>query len=157
MPVYISPLKFQVVCKFIENTSNPQNLARLIYSIFSETNQYTNIKSTNSDQEDEITDKLVLDNNEIIENSEILEFIVNSKISSNLENNIQIQQDEEEPVVKDYFDEKFVWKKQKIISMSREIEPPKRLFLPHRRLSLQHTNKISSALGNSITSYYSSM
>ena len=125
--------------------------------LLSETNQYTNIKSTNSDQEDEITDKLVLDNNEIIENSEILEFIVNSKISSNIENNIQIQQDEEEPVVKDYFDEKFVWKKQKIISMSREIEPPKCLFLPHRRLSLQHTNKISSALGNSITSYYSSM
>ena len=146
MPVYISPLKFQVVCKFIENTSNPQNLAHLIYSIFSETSQYNIIKS-NFDQ-DEITDELLVANEE---NSEILEFIVNSKISSspNLQNNMQ----QDEFVGKD-LDEKILWKKQKINSSiaSREIEPPKRLFLvPYRRLSLQHSSKISSALGNSIT------
>ena len=139
--------EFQVVCKFIENTSNPQNLAHLIYSIFSETSQYNIIKS-NFDQ-DEITDELLLVANE--ENSEILEFIVNSKISSspNLQNNMQ--QDE---FVGKYFDEKILWKKQKINSIaSREIEPPKRLFLvPYRRLSLQHSSKISSALGNCITS-----
>ena len=137
--------EFQVVCKFIENTSNPQNLAHLIYSIFSETSQYNIIKS-NSDQ-DEITDELLVANEE---NSEILEFIVNSKISSspNLQNNMQ----QDEFVGKD-FDEKILWKKQKINSIaSREIEPPKRLFLvPYRRLSLQHSSKISSALGNSIT------
>ena len=145
MPVYISPLKFQVVCKFIENTSNPRNLALLIYStIFSEkTNQYNNNMKNFSDQQDEIiTDEL-----ENEKNSEILEFIVNSKISSNLENNIE--QGEQQALVRDDFDEKIVWKKQKATNttMSREIEPPKRLFLPHRRLSLQHTNKISSALG----------
>ena len=62
-----------------------------------------------------------------------------------------MQQDE--PIVKD-FDEKLVWKKPKITSStSREIEPPKRLFLPYRRLSLQHTSKISSALGNPIKSF----
>ena len=141
--IYFS--EFQVVCKFIENTSNPQNLAHLIYSIFSETSQYNIIKS-NSDQ-DEITDELLVANEE---NSEILEFIVNSKISSspNLQNNMQ----QDEFVGKD-FDEKILWKKQKINSIaSREIEPPKRLFLvPYRRLSLQHSSKISSALGNSIT------
>ena len=96
-----------------------------------------------SDQQDEIiTDEL-----ENEKNSEILEFIVNSKISSNLENNME--QGEQQALVRDDFDEKIVWKKQKATNttMSREIEPPKRLFLPHRRLSLQHTNKISSALG----------
>ena len=96
-----------------------------------------------SDQQDEIiTDEL-----EKEKNSEILEFIVNSKISSNLEND-NMEQGEPQALVRDDFDEKIAWKKQKISNtMSREIEPPKRLFLPHRRLSLQHTNKISSALG----------
>ena len=95
-----------------------------------------------SDQQDEIiTDEL-----ENEKKSEILEFIVNSKISSNLENNME--QGEQQALVRDDFDEKIVWKKQKAsTTMSREIEPPKRLLLPHRRLSLQHTNKISSALG----------
>ena len=142
--MYFFLLKFQVVCKFIENTSNPRNLALLIYStIFSEkTNQYNNNMKNFSDQQDEIiTDEL-----ENEKNSEILEFIVNSKISSNLENNME--QGEQQALVRDDFDEKIVWKKQKAsTTMSREIEPPKRLLLPHRRLSLQHTNKISSALG----------
>ena len=142
--IYFFLLKFQVVCKFIENTSNPRNLALLIYStIFSEkTNQYNNNMKNFSDQQDEIiTDEL-----ENEKNSEILEFIVNSKISSNLENNTE--QGEQQALVRDDFDEKSVWKKQKAsTTMSREIEPPKRLLLPHRRLSLQHTNKISSALG----------
>ena len=142
--MYFFLLKFQVVCKFIENTSNPQNLALLIYStlISEKTNQYINNMKSFSDQQDEIiTDEL-----ENEKNSEILEFIVNSKISSNLENDME--QGEQQALVRDDFDEKIVWKKQKAsTTMSREIEPPKRLFLPHRRLSLQHTNKISSALG----------
>ena len=59
--MYFFLLKFQVVCKFIENTSNPRNLALLIYStIFSEkTNQYNNNMKNFSDQQDEIiTDEL---------------------------------------------------------------------------------------------------